>query len=202
MRFRIIHLILPMLLPLSCVTEAATDNAQSIESVAIELAKKTLVTQEKININNIQVESTNAVQWPDSSLGCPKPGMMYGQMITAGYQITLRDSASKTLHTVHTGKDYAVICTSSGNTQLKTEKNLRFGKRWLLSQKAQKSLAKRLSIPKNAVRIVGTSTVPANSINCKNNATVDSQDLQIIKLSFNNTPYRYSVINNEVVFCD
>jgi hypothetical protein len=29
------------------------------------------------------------VDWPDSSLGCPEPGMMYAQVITPGYQIGL-----------------------------------------------------------------------------------------------------------------
>lgn len=27
-------------------------------------------------------------QWPDASLGCPKPGVMYIQVVTPGYLIT------------------------------------------------------------------------------------------------------------------
>ena len=211
MRLKIIHIVLPIFLPLACMAKATTGHASSPQSATeptanelanIELAKNTLAKQEKIDVNTLQVESVNTVQWPDSSLGCPEPGMMYGQMITPGYQITLIDSTSKTRHLVHTGKGYAVICKTLDSAPLKTEKNLRFGQRWQLSQEAQKLLAARLSITKNAVRIVGTSTVPSNSANCKNIPTTNLQEIQIIKLSFNGTPYQYAVINNQLVFCD
>ncbi len=33
------------------------------------------------------VVSAEAVDWPDSSLGCPQPDMMYLQVITPGYQV-------------------------------------------------------------------------------------------------------------------
>ena len=38
---------------------------------------------------SILVESVEAVQWPDSSLGCPQPGMLYAQVVTPGYLIVL-----------------------------------------------------------------------------------------------------------------
>lgn len=33
------------------------------------------------------VTSAMAVTWNDSSLGCPKPGMMYSQVITPGFRV-------------------------------------------------------------------------------------------------------------------
>ena len=39
---------------------------------------------------DILVQIVEAVDWPDSSLGCPQKGMMYLQVITPGYQVMLR----------------------------------------------------------------------------------------------------------------
>jgi len=32
----------------------------------------------------------DAVTWPDTSLGCPKPGMMYPQVLVEGVLVQLR----------------------------------------------------------------------------------------------------------------
>jgi hypothetical protein len=37
----------------------------------------------------VTVVSGEAVEWPDGSVGCPKPGMMYPQVITPGYKLVL-----------------------------------------------------------------------------------------------------------------
>lgn len=47
--------------------------------------------------DSISVVSAEAVSWPDASLGCPQPGMMYPQVITEGYRVIL----------VAEGKEYA-----------------------------------------------------------------------------------------------
>ncbi len=41
------------------------------------------------------------VEWPDASLGCPQPEMMYAQVITPGWRFvfTTREGATVTLHT-------------------------------------------------------------------------------------------------------
>jgi hypothetical protein len=39
---------------------------------------------------DIKVISEEAVIWPDGSLGCPKPGMLYTQALVAGYRIVLQ----------------------------------------------------------------------------------------------------------------
>lgn len=35
------------------------------------------------------VVTAEAVTWPDGSLGCPQPGVMYTQMVQPGYQVVL-----------------------------------------------------------------------------------------------------------------
>jgi hypothetical protein len=43
-----------------------------------------------IDAARIVVVDARSVAWPDSSLGCPRPGMMYLQVLQDGVQIRLR----------------------------------------------------------------------------------------------------------------
>lgn len=38
----------------------------------------------------VSLVGARAVEWPDGSLGCPQPGMVYTQAIVAGWQIVVR----------------------------------------------------------------------------------------------------------------
>lgn len=55
----------------------------------VEQAKKDLAQRLTISTDQISVVLARDVVWPDSSLGCPKPGMMYLTVLTSGYQIIL-----------------------------------------------------------------------------------------------------------------
>ena len=57
--------------------------------VSVRAAINDLVARLKIAPENVQVRSVQAVDWPDTSLGCPQPGMFYAQVITLGYKIVL-----------------------------------------------------------------------------------------------------------------
>src|SRR4029453_5516856 len=52
-------------------------------------AKADLAQSANVAVNDIKVKSAEPVEWSDSSLGCPQPGMMYAQVITPGYLIVL-----------------------------------------------------------------------------------------------------------------
>jgi len=54
---------------------------------------------------DIKVISEEAVTWPDGSLGCPKPGMMYTQALVAGYRIVLQaDGQTLNYHAMSRGR--------------------------------------------------------------------------------------------------
>ena len=53
------------------------------ESVA-DLAQRTGIAAEDIAVRDVR-----AVTWPDTSMGCPQPDMMYAQVLTSGYQATV-----------------------------------------------------------------------------------------------------------------
>jgi hypothetical protein len=55
----------------------------------VELARQNLAQVEGIKVEDITLVGVEAVEWSDSSLGCPRPGMNYLQVITPGYRISL-----------------------------------------------------------------------------------------------------------------
>jgi hypothetical protein len=42
-----------------------------------------------VDPGEVRVVSVEEVTWPDGSLGCPQPGMMYPQVLTDGTRIAL-----------------------------------------------------------------------------------------------------------------
>lgn len=56
----------------------------------IEKCKKDLVGRKQVILSEIEVVEARRVNWPNSAAGCPEPGKMYMQAITAGTLIKLR----------------------------------------------------------------------------------------------------------------
>jgi hypothetical protein len=79
---------------------------------AIVAEATALLTQELgVADSAITLISITAVDWPDASLGCPEPGMMYAAVITPGYELVFDVSGQE--YRVHTA-DYPggpqVVC--------------------------------------------------------------------------------------------
>lgn len=82
---------------------------QSVSQVVIEDLARRLA----IETSAIELVRQEEVEWADSALGCPAPGMNYLQVITPGYEITLQaDGATYTYHTDARG--YFVLCGPQG----------------------------------------------------------------------------------------
>ncbi|MBN1656770.1 MAG: hypothetical protein JXA93_00135 [Anaerolineae bacterium] len=98
-----------------CEKEASTPS-QSTPEVEIDPAATALVEQAQADLSQrldvamegIAVQAVEAVQWRDSSLGCPKPGMNYLQVITPGYLIRLE--AKGEVYEYHTSQSNVVYC--------------------------------------------------------------------------------------------
>jgi len=76
--------------------------------VPLAPARQDLSQRLGIGIEEIEVQSVEAVEWPDASLGCPQPGMMYAQVITPGYRILLR--AGGQTYEYHSDRQRAILC--------------------------------------------------------------------------------------------
>ncbi|MDD5371625.1 MAG: hypothetical protein PHQ40_21300, partial [Anaerolineaceae bacterium] len=53
-------------------------------------ARDDLARQLSIKPEQIEIVDASSVTWPDSSLGCPKPGMVYTQVLVDGILIRFR----------------------------------------------------------------------------------------------------------------
>lgn len=71
-------------------------------------ARSDLAQRLTISADSIRLTRTEAVEWPDTSLGCPKPGFMYAQVVTPGYRIVL-EAGGKT-YEYHSDRQQVSLC--------------------------------------------------------------------------------------------
>jgi hypothetical protein len=78
-----------------------------------EQAKADLAQRLSIDVSAVEEVNVEEMEWSDASLGCPEEGMSYAQVITPGFQITLR--AEGETYTYHTGMESnLVLCGDDG----------------------------------------------------------------------------------------
>lgn len=89
---------------------AATASIPAGSQAAVDAAVAELARQAAVDAGEISVVSVEATDWPDPSLGCPEPGLMYPQVITPGYRVVLEaQGATYEYHTDASGQR-AVTC--------------------------------------------------------------------------------------------
>lgn len=76
-------------------------------------AKRDLAGRRGVSISSITLSHIDAVDWPDSSLGCAESGGAYAQVIIPGYRILLSDGTST--YEYHADSfERAVFCSARG----------------------------------------------------------------------------------------
>lgn len=75
-----------------------------------------LADQLGIDVAEVQTVSIEQVEWPDSSLGCPRPGQNYLMVITPGFRIILEANGVKVEYHADT-QGNVVQCTGGGDVQ-------------------------------------------------------------------------------------
>ncbi len=71
----------------------------------VQMARQDMAKKLNMSLEEIREVSVEAVEWPDTSLGCPQPGMMYAQMITPGFRVVLAANNQTTeYHTDSSGR--------------------------------------------------------------------------------------------------
>ncbi|MHB0875516.1 MAG: hypothetical protein ACYC5O_05665 [Anaerolineae bacterium] len=98
------------------VTATVTPQAAPTVAVPPEAAAAVAMARQDLrqrlgleNDGSIVVASVAAEDWPDASLGCPDPEMMYAQVITPGYRIVLTVAGTDYEYHTDAGKR-AVLC--------------------------------------------------------------------------------------------
>jgi len=88
--------------PNNILEPALTDNEY------VDMSINELSRQKKINKDRIAIKEVTKRDWGNSSLGCPKPGKIYSEMITPGYSIVLTLDNSD--YFFHAGLNKVVLC--------------------------------------------------------------------------------------------
>ncbi len=113
----------PVAMPVSPVAQKvelgesdAMDTAKLDDAAAalVALVQQDLLKRETaLSAGDIQVMNVAAQQWRNSSLGCPREGMMYAQVITPGYLIEVK--AGGKVYEYHTDMNQSVVlCAVDG----------------------------------------------------------------------------------------
>ena len=79
------------------------DSSALVAQAVADAAARSGVAPDAVRV--VRVEPR---EWPDSGLGCPKPGTGYAQVITSGYLIVL-EAGGQTLE-YHTDRSRAELC--------------------------------------------------------------------------------------------
>jgi hypothetical protein len=75
----------------------------------VQLVLADASTRLGVPVEDLQVTSFESWEWPDASLGCPKEGEFYAQVITPGYLIVITGAGQQLEYHTDT-EDYFVLC--------------------------------------------------------------------------------------------
>lgn len=179
--------------------EPMTGADQKLATLAVDVLAKDL----KLSKDKIRVDTVRDIEWNDSSVGCPKPGQAYMQVITPGHKITLR--VGKKFYFVHEAKGRAFVCkTAASKPGLPRNVQIAWGK---MAFEAQRDLAKRLSVDPKVVRIAGArkKTFEDSSLGCPERGEKAEKKGQVegyvITILHGKRPYKYHTDLKRVFVC-
>jgi len=91
---------------ISLISPVVTPMANPVAPAAVAY----LAAELGISSENVTILVSEAVQWPDASLGCSQPGMIYAPVLIPGYRFLLQaEEKEYEVHTDQTGQNL-VIC--------------------------------------------------------------------------------------------
>jgi hypothetical protein len=93
--------------PVPRVLPGSTSNADPQPSV--DAALRDAAEHLGVSPADLHVDQVDARQWGDSSLGCPKPGLMYSQIVTPGFLIVV-SAPGKQLEYHSDARGRVVLC--------------------------------------------------------------------------------------------
>ncbi len=168
---------------------------------AVRAAQRDLASRLGLSVADIRVVDVEAVDWPDSSLGCPEPGKMYLQMITPGYRVVLQ--ASGETYTYHTDRGTrAVLCASRPGAKPKGSPLVELRR---AVERARTDLARRQGVDVQTITVVDAApldkvTSPRPCPQATKLGTLVGPEFQVI-LELEGATYVYRVRGEAVVLC-
>jgi hypothetical protein len=169
----------------------------------VALARENLAKRLAVGVDQIGPGEAQAVAWPDTSLGCPQPGMAYAQVITPGYRIVLT-AGGKTYEYHADTQRRMVYCEPKG------ARPLLGGESTESVRRAKEDLAQRLGVSADSVTVGAVIGLEfsVDAFNCRTSkeqiAREESPSVvsgQTILLSASGRRYEYHASGQTVIFC-
>lgn len=118
-----------------------------VERAAAQVAVDALATELGVARDQVFVDTVRAVEWRDSSLGCPKPGVAYLDVISPGHRVILRVDGQ--VHVVHESRNRAFVCVQTkAMGGITPQRDLSFGPQMVA---ARRDLASRLGVSEREI---------------------------------------------------
>jgi len=97
----------PSPVPVASVLPGSSSSADP--QPAVDAALRDASLHLSVALADLKVDQVQPRQWGDSSLGCPKPGLMYSQIVTPGFLILI-SGAGKQLEYHSDSRGQVVLC--------------------------------------------------------------------------------------------
>ncbi len=168
----------------------------------VDLARSALAQELGVTPASLKLRSSRPARWPDSSLGCPRPGQSYLQVVTEGREVVLESKGRD--YPVHVARGNAVVCTQR---RIEVVAPVRPAAAALPSLSARKDLAERLKVDPESIEtsFVGPKTWPDASLGCPepgmSYAQMETKGF-LIELKAKDKTYTYHSDMKRAVPCD
>jgi len=205
-------------LAVSTTVEAAAEPAGATSPAQTTAAAWTRAEQDAIDrarealdqrhdwIDGLAVESVAASQWPNSSLGCPRPGVNYLQVITSGY--TVKFTGKDARREVRVAGGTAVVCGDTLSIRpriAQTRLTMPGGNLSSMIAAARTDLAARIGAEPDELTLIEWAPLrlPARVLRCEVAADPDSSAVPGYKivLGYGGRTFPYQSDRNSAVDC-
>jgi hypothetical protein len=172
---------------------------------AVRLARETLGGELGVAPAALVLQAANAVEWRDSSIGCPEKGRRYLAVLTPGHKVTLEHGGRTYL--MHVGGGRAVRCDGGpgarANEDARAEDAAAAAR---VFADARGDLARRLGVPEAEVKagLLRRTTWPDTSLGCPRPGETYAQALTagfVIELEVGGARHVYHSDGQRVVAC-
>jgi hypothetical protein len=169
----------------------------------IQLAQEDLAQRLGLAPEAIRLVSVEAVEWSDTSLGCPQPGMTISAQVIPGFRVVL--TASGKSYEYHSDTKQRVICCEPQRAQPVLN-----GGSTETVKLAKEDLARRLGISIDSIDVVAVirQEFPVDAFYCRTTKERIARDEspavvsgESILLSAAGRRYEYHASDQTVIFC-
>ncbi len=178
--------------------DSQAGNSSDREAV-LELAIEALSEELGVSMSDISLIHQSKFNWPNSALGCPKPGIAYMQAVVPGYLVLLKHGESQ--YRVHTGNGRALVCHLS-RIPLKLDGVILDN----LEQMATNDLATRLGVSLASIEVVESVPMvwPDSNFGCETASQVSVKKSvrgHLIRLGYGDQVFEYRTSRSKVKPC-